>query len=434
MTERVADADVLIVGAGPAGMAAALAAAPSGARIVMIDDNAAPGGQIWRDGPAASLPKAALAQREALARAANVRLRCSTRVVALGGAAGEKALLLEDEQGAIVQRWQRLIIATGARELLLPFPGWTLPGITGAGGLQALIKGGLPVAGQRIVIAGTGPLLLAAAATARAAGARVLGVAEQAGAANVAAFGAGLWRWPGKAVQALGLVARGYRTGAFVAQARGSEHLTSVVIRRGPRDHEVECDRLACGYGLIPNTELGQLLGCALDAGGGLAAELMQQTTVAAVYAAGECTGCGGSERAALQGAIAGHAAVGDSRAAAALQPGLARWQRFAAALNRRFALRAEVRRLARADTLVCRCEDVPHGELVRCAAWVDAKLATRCGMGPCQGRVCGAAAAVLYGWRTAPPRHLLAPARLSTLAAAGAGSPASTSSPQRAL
>src|SRR5690606_38816950 len=112
-----------------------------------------------------------------LARFPNVTLVTGAKVV---GLAGERTLLIETQAQSWVQHFSQVILCTGARELLLPFPGWTLPGVTGAGGLQALIKQGLDVRGQRIVIAGAGPLLLAAAATARRAGATVLHVAEQA--------------------------------------------------------------------------------------------------------------------------------------------------------------------------------------------------------------------------------------------------------------
>ncbi|EIU4467695.1 NAD(P)/FAD-dependent oxidoreductase, partial [Pseudomonas aeruginosa] len=152
-----ADYDLLIVGAGPAGLAAALAAAPSGARIALVDDNPAAGGQIWRDGPRASLPPRAHQMRQRLAGHANVEHFPATRVVACGPG---RRLLLEDPQRGWQVGYRRLVLCTGARELLLPFPGWTLPGVTGAGGLQALAKGGLPLAGQRLVVAGSGPLLL----------------------------------------------------------------------------------------------------------------------------------------------------------------------------------------------------------------------------------------------------------------------------------
>lgn len=422
--------DILIIGAGPAGMAAALAAAPSGASIVLVDDNPAPGGQIWRDGPGAHLPPLARAHRERLAGAANVRVLTGTRVVGLDGGAqpgDAPALLLEDGKRGWTQHCGRLILCTGARELLLPFPGWTLPGVTGAGGLQALIKAGVPVRGQRIVIAGTGPLLLAAAHTAREAGARVLRIAEQTPWSQLMGFGLQLPQWPGKAVQALPLLHPALRASSHVLEATGTGQVQAVRLQRGAGTEMLECDRLACGFGLVPNTHLGQMLGCLLNDRLGLAVDAVQTTAVPGVLAAGECTGFGGSDKALVEGAMAGHAAVGDTTAALALAPRLARWQGFADALHRQFALSPRLRSLPRPDTLVCRCEDVRHADLAPRAGWIDAKLHTRCGMGPCQGRVCGAATQFLFGWSPTPARHLLTPARIATLAGCGAPDDEST-------
>jgi NADPH-dependent 2,4-dienoyl-CoA reductase/sulfur reductase-like enzyme len=422
--------DILIIGAGPAGMAAALAAAPSGAAIVLVDDNPAPGGQIWRDGPGAHLPPLARTHRERLAAAPNVRVLTGTRVVGLGGGAqpgDAPALLLEDGERGWTQHCGRLILCTGARELLLPFPGWTLPGVTGAGGLQALIKAGLPVRGQRIVIAGTGPLLLAAAHTAREAGAQVLRIAEQAPWSQLAGFGLQLPRWPAKAVQALPLLHPALRAASHVLEATGTQQVQSVRLQRGAGEEVLACDRLACGFGLVPHTHLGQMLGCELNDRLGLAVDAVQATAVPGVFAAGECTGFGGSEKALVEGAMAGHAAVGDTTTALALAPQRARWQGFADALHHHFALSPRLRGLPRPDTLVCRCEDVRHADLSERGGWIDAKLHTRCGMGPCQGRVCGAATQFLFGWTPAPARHLLAPARVATLAGCGTRNDEST-------
>ena len=411
--------DVLIVGAGPAGMAAAVAAAPGGASVVVIDDNPAPGGQIWRDGPGAALPPAARQWRDALGRHANIRVRSGMRVVAVSAA---HELLLEDAEGAARMQWKKLILCTGARELLLPFPGWTLPGVTGAGGLQALVKAGMPVEGERIVIAGSGPLLLAAAATARAAGAKVLRIAEQASLASVVRFGTGLVRWPGKAVQAVALANAQYRTASRIVSVQGTAQVESVRLRQGDREVEIACDRVACGFGLVPNTQLGQMLGCALTASGSgaqaLSVDALQATSVAGVYAAGECTGFGGSERALAQGTIAGHAAVGNKTEAKAHRGERARWDAFAARLHRSFALAPDLRTMPRPDTLVCRCEDVPLSALSASSGWTDAKLHRRCGMGACQGRVCGDAAQFLFGWAPPVPRPPLSPVRIATLAA----------------
>ena len=412
--------DLLIVGAGPAGMAAALAAAPTGMAITIVDDNIHPGGQIWRDGPGVTLPPLARQHRDALARHPNIRLLCGTRVVGLGGPAAPgdaPTLLLEDAERGWAQHSQRLILCNGARELLLPFPGWTLPGVTGAGGLQALIKGGVSVKGQRIVVAGTGPLLLAAADTARKAGAQVIRIAEQAPWQALAAFTLQLPRWPTKALQATTLLNRHWRTSSHVLQAKGQAQLESVQMQRGTQQETLACDRLACGFGLVPNTQMGQLLGCTLNNRLGLQVDSLMATSVPHVFAAGECTGFGGSERALTQGAIAGHAAAGDTARTQALLPTLARWQGFADLLHTQFKLSDAVRQLATPDTLVCRCEDVPLRDLQARTGWIDAKLHTRCGMGACQGRVCGAATQALFGWIPAPPRHLLAPVRIGTLA-----------------
>jgi NADPH-dependent 2,4-dienoyl-CoA reductase/sulfur reductase-like enzyme len=416
-TERC---DLLIIGAGPAGMAAALAAAPSGMAITVVDDNIHPGGQIWRDGPGASLPPLARQHRDALARHPHIRLLCGTRVVGLGGTAvpgDAPALLLEDAERGWVQHSHRLILCNGARELLLPFPGWTLPGVTGAGGLQALVKGGLSVKGERIVVAGTGPLLLAAADTARKAGAQVIRIAEQASWQALAGFALQLPRWPAKALQATTLLNHHWRTSSHVLRAEGLGHVQSVHLQRGTQQETLACDRLACGFGLVPNTQMGQLLGCTLHDRLGLQVDALMATSVPQVYAAGECTGFGGSERALAQGTIAGHAAAGDTARAQALLPALARWQGFSDLLHTQFQLNDAVRQLATPDTLVCRCEDVPLRALQARTGWIDAKLHTRCGMGACQGRVCGAATQALFGWTPAPPRHLLAPVRIGTLA-----------------
>ncbi|ROM72969.1 FAD/NAD(P)-binding oxidoreductase [Pseudomonas brassicacearum] len=404
--------DLLIIGAGPAGMAAALAAAPSGARIVLLDDNPLPGGQIWRDGPQANLPGEARRLRDQLHACTNVRCHAGTRVIAC---ATDKTLLVEDAERGWQITYDRLILCTGARELLLPFPGWTLPGVTGAGGLQALIKGGLPVHGERLVIAGSGPLLLASAATAKHHGAQVLRIAEQASRANVMGFATQLPRWPGKFFQSFSLFDHHYRTDTHVLEALGRERLEGVRLLHQGKTIELACDRLACGFGLIPNTELGQVLGCALE-GRALAVDAWQATSRREHYAAGECTGFGGSELALVEGAIAGHAAVGHTAAAQRLWPRRARWQGFAQALNTAFALDARLKTLARADTLVCRCEDVPYGELAGHENWREAKLASRCGMGACQGRVCGAALEHLFGWTPPLPRPPFSPARIGSL------------------
>ncbi|HSX71981.1 MAG TPA: FAD/NAD(P)-binding oxidoreductase, partial [Pseudomonas sp.] len=357
-------------------------------------------------------PPLARDYRQRLEAQANIEHLPATRVVAL---AGSKALLVEDpEQGRVIE-YDRLILCTGARELLLPFPGWTLPGVTGAGGLQALIKGGMPVAGERIVISGSGPLLLASAATAKDNGATVLNIAEQAGWSAVAGFAAQLPRWPHKLLQSFGLLHPGYRANSHVVEAMGDGRLEAVRLSIGGQLREIACERLACGFGLIPNLQLGQALGCRID-NGAFAVDAWQATSLADHYAAGESTGFGGSEKALVEGAIAGHAAVDERDAAQRLWSQRQRWHGFATALNAAFALRDEVKHLARPDTLICRCEDVPLSAVADHQGWSQAKMASRCGMGACQGRICGGAAQALFGWQPPAPRPPFSPARIDTL------------------
>ncbi|MBZ5795237.1 NAD(P)/FAD-dependent oxidoreductase [Burkholderia contaminans] len=418
MKQERLSVDVAIVGAGPAGLSAARAAAKGGATVAIVDDNPRAGGQIWRQGATAT-PAPAAAERLAVLRQPNVTHLAATRIVA---ETQPGTLLLEDDERGLLLDYRTLILCCGARELLLPFPGWTLPGVTGAGGLQALIKYGLDVRGQRTVIAGSGPLLLASAATARQAGARVSHVLEQAGWSDVAGFGAGLWRWPSKLAQAAKLVTAAYRPDAHVVEAFGDKRLERVRIRQGDREFDVDCDRLACGFGLVPNTVLPSHLGCRID-NGAVAVDAHQRTSRDGVFAAGECTGVGGSELAMVEGEIAGYASTGQTGPLVALVAQRAHWQAFANAVRERFAIREPIRRLARPDTLLCRCEDVRFDAVAQAPGWTAAKLQSRCGMGACQGRVCGAAAQALFGWTPPVPRTPLVPARVGTLMLDGTAS-----------
>ena len=162
--------------------------------------------------------------------------------------------------------WKRLVLATGAREVMLPFPGWMLPGVFGAGGLQAMSKGGWPIAGQRVVVAGSGPLLLTVADRLKQAGAIVVAIAEQSPWLRVMKFGLQMARYPAKLAQGLAmklrLLATAYHCGCWPVQADGNRHVERVVLSNGTRRWTLACDYLACGFGLAPNTELAQLLGC----------------------------------------------------------------------------------------------------------------------------------------------------------------------------
>ena len=137
---------------------------------------------------------------------------------------------------------------------------------------------------------------------------------------------------------------------------------------------------------------------------------------MASVYSAGEATGIGGLELALVEGRIAGYAAADLPEKARALFAERARLRRFARGLERAFALRAELRALPEPETVVCRCEDVSLARMQAYRAWRPAKLQTRCGMGPCQGRICGAAAEFLLGWGMESVRPPVLPARVESL------------------
>ena len=404
--------DIAIIGAGPAGLAAALAAARSGKQVIILDDNPRPGGQIWRDGPQVTLPPLARRYREAVAAEPRIEQLNGVRLVARPT---PRSLLFETAESAAVVHWKKLILCCGARELSLPFPGWTLPGVTGAGGLQAQIKHGLRLDNERVVVAGSGPLLLAVADSVRRAGGQVVALVEQAPFAALTRFGAGLWRWPDKLRQLFSLGVPRYQTHSQVIAAHGKNVLTGITVRRPGAERRIACTRLAIGYGLIPNLEPALLFGCSIvhDA---VAVNRWQNTSVTNIYAAGECTGFGGSELALAEGKIAGYAAAGDAAQAKAVFSERARWQRFANAVNRTFALGEHLKAAATPETLLCRCEDVRCGDVAQESDWRQAKLATRCGMGACQGRTCAASARWLYGWPLPQPRDPLSPARVDTL------------------
>jgi NADPH-dependent 2,4-dienoyl-CoA reductase/sulfur reductase-like enzyme len=410
------DFDIVIVGAGPAGLAAARCAAQSGAAIALIDDNPLAGGQIWRGGPDRSTDPRAKKLWTQLQAMPNVQWFMQGRIV---GVAGPAQLLLETSQQAFKLRYRKLILATGARERLLPFPGWTLAGVTGAGGLQALVKGGHPVHGKRIVVAGSGPLLLAVAATMQQHGAQVLQILEQSNWRQLAGFALQLTRTPEKLKQAWQL--RGqlagipYHADSYVVQAEGEQQLRAVQAVSAGQHKTIACDYLACGYGLLPNTELAEAIGCRI-VGGAVQVDMQQQTSIENVYCAGEGSGVGGVDLALAEGHIAGAHASGLATPGPYWLAQRRSQQAFAGRLSRAFRLRPELRNLCHSDTLVCRCEDVAYSALQSHASWRSAKLRTRCGMGSCQGRVCGGATDFLFGWKPDSVRLPISPTRLGSL------------------
>ncbi len=411
--------EIVVVGAGPAGLAAACAAAECGRGVAVLDDTPWAGGQIWRGQQARPSLSQARQWRDRFRRSGATLLDRTCAIAA----PRQGVLLAEHPDGPREIHWQRLILATGARELFLPFPGWTLPGVVGPGGLQALVKNGCSIAGRRVVIAGSGPLLLAVADGLKKFGARIGSISEQAPWSRVLNFSFGLLAHPGKLFQGAALKLRlagvPYRCGVWPVRAEGDGQVRRVTLTDGRRTWTEACDVFACGFNLVPNVELPLALDCELE-NGFVRVDPWQATSARDVFCAGEPTGIGGVDCALVEGGIAGYAAGGARARAEELFARRAGWHKFRAALAEAFALRSELKSLAGDDTLVCRCEDVTLGRLRQFSGWRDAKLQSRCGMGPCQGRVCGAAAKVILGWGMESVRPPVLPARVESLILAG--------------
>jgi D-hydroxyproline dehydrogenase subunit alpha len=445
--------DLAVVGAGPAGLAAALAAAARGVRVTVVDAAERPGGQFFRQ-PAAELgarrPRALHHQwrtwerlRDGLA-AGDVRVLTDHHVwsvEARSGAFTVHALLGPDQEEPVAVHARAVLLATGGYEHVLPFPGWTLPGVVTAGGAQAMLKGGLVVPGRTAVVAGTGPLLLPVATGLAAAGTRVAALVESADPKHVARHARAL---AGKLPEGAGYAARLLRHRVrplvrhTVVRAHGDDRLTGVTVAALDADGRVRrgtgrylpCDTLAVGHGMLPHTDLADGLGCRLD-GPTVAVDAEQRTSVPGVWAAGEATGIGGATLALAEGHIAGRSIAARLRgtepdpqgwAPAARTRGTLRTA--AEALTVAFAPPAHWSDRVGDDTVVCRCEEVTAGAVREAVDGLGAgdvrtvKLLTRAGMGWCQGRMCAAAVAGLAGCQPAPSRRPLArPVPLGILA-----------------
>lgn len=413
--------EIVVVGGGPAGIAAACLAGERGKRVAIVDDNFGPGGQIWRGEQTRqrkASPSSVWFQRFKACRSIAPFFGC--RIFD----APAQGVLRAEQQGECIEfGYEHLVLATGARERFLPFPGWTLPNVMGAGALQAMVKSGLPIRGKRVVLTGSGPLLLAVAAYLREHEANVLAIYEQTSWTSLARFAAGLATNPAKLAQALHYGSKTFgirfRAGCWPVVAHGEGRLQSVVISNGAVQWELPCDYLACGFHLVPNIELATLLGCRIE-NGAVAVDSLQRTSVDAIFCAGEPTGIGGLELSLLEGQIAGLASAGDCSGVRNLAQQRGKMLRFADNLARTFALRPELKNLPQPDTLVCLCEDVAYGSISEHTSWRSAKLHTRCGMGPCQGRICGAALEFLMGWNADSVRPPIFPAQIASLAACG--------------
>ncbi|MFI2412160.1 FAD-dependent oxidoreductase [Streptomyces sp. NPDC018947] len=488
---------VAVVGAGPAGLAAAEAALGAGARVTLIDSADQPGGQYHR-----MLPEAyGAAHPERLQHGWRAFDRRRRRVLAHPRCAwwSETSVwALErpdpDEPGVPRvhvlrgpadggRRSRRvldpdaLVLATGAHDRVLPFPGWELPGVFTAGAAQALAKGERVVVGDRVVVAGSGPFLLPVAASLLGVGSRVVEVLEANPAGTLArGWGRRPWRMAAHGAKArelaqyTALLLRHRvpcRAGRTVVEARGDGRVEEVVTARLRADWSVvpgtertaAVDALCVSHGFSPQLELPVAAGCALrgtPGGDVVAVDDDQRTSCPGVYAAGEITGIAGAPAARAEGALAGWLAAGGARGAPALRPlrrSRDQGRAFAVRLADAHPIGAAWPGWLRPETIVCRCEEADYASLCRAAGDVAtrgarvAKLQTRAGLGPCQGRVCGPTVAEL-GDRLAgrPPEHpaeglpapgphhrpVAQPVRLGELAAAPEPSPENTTSRPR--
>ncbi|WP_210587806.1 NAD(P)/FAD-dependent oxidoreductase [Streptomyces sp. GESEQ-35] len=460
MTERP---HLVVIGAGPAGLAATVAAAARGVRVTLIDSASEAGGQFYRQ-PAAGLrarrPQALHHQwrtwerlRDTLAgqmEAGSVRHLTDHHVWLVERQSDHftvHALLGPEQEDPAVVHADAVVLATGGYERVLPFPGWTLPGVVTAGGAQAMLKGALAVSGRTAVVAGTGPLLLPVATGLAAAGVKVAALVESADPTDLVRRTRALVAQPGKAGEGARYAARLLRHRVrtlvhhTVIEAHGTERLTAVTVAaldgagrvRTGTERRIPCDTLAVGHGMLPHTDLAETLGCHLD-GPNVHVDDEQRTGIPGLWAAGETTGIGGSALALAEGHIAGCSAAARLNG---VEPDPAGWaaaaksrtglREFFAALDTVYAPPAHWAEQITDDTVVCRCEEVTGGAIRAAVGDLGAgdlrtvKLLTRAGMGWCQGRVCGPAVAGLVGCADTPGRRPFArPVPLGVLARAG--------------
>ncbi|WP_158853094.1 FAD/NAD(P)-dependent oxidoreductase [Saccharothrix deserti] len=487
MTDRF---DLAVVGAGPAGLAAAVTAAEQGLRVGLVDAAARPGGQYWRH------PAESVSQRDGHGtrtfRDLRRRLRALRDRGVLTYLPDRQVWFVErDEDGHVLRftgtttaaggvlRSRALVLCPGGYDRQLPVPGWDLPGVMAAGGVQALLKGNRTLAGRRAVIAGTGPFLLPVATALADAGVEVVAVCEANHVTGWARNPLGAMAVPTKAVEALGYAAAllrhrvPYRMRTAVTAIHGTEEVEAVTLSAVDAEGRVitdrgrvEVDLVALGWGFTPSLELVTAVGADTrkDVDGSLVAcvDEWQRASAPGVYVAGEATGVGGAELAVAEGELAGLTAASDlgGRRPArrvrelpvrGLRVGGLRVGRLRAAIRRRRAF-ATAMHLAHPvpaawpdwltpETTVCRCEEVTAGEVCRARDDLGAvdvrtvKLLARPGMGWCQGRICGYATAVLAAagsgdqpsaddLRSLAHRSICAPVSLAELADSHPDSP----------
>ena len=420
--------DVAVVGAGPGGLAAAVAAAEAGAAVLVVDEQWEPGGQYFKPlAPSHRFSDAAgmddqFSRGQALTervRALGIEvLQRATIWGAFRDDDGAAELGVRATHGAFYLRPAQLIIATGAYERASPRPGWTLPGVMTTGAVQTLARAYQSAPGSRILIAGNGPLNFQVACELLRGGVEVVSLVE-------AAPRPGLWQ-VSNLVEAWraapDLMGRGF---AFLhtlhkhrvpvlcieGEERAKAATVAQIDSRGRplagTEQTFEVDTVCLGYGLLPLIDLTRLLGCrhALDpTTGGLIVERDScgESSCPGVFAVGDCAEIGGARVALAEGRIAGWSAarnlgkeIPDTTEFERTRAVLARERSFQQALRRLFQAPSDFDEDIADEVLICRCEEVSAGavraNLAKGISEIGAlKRVTRAGMGRCQGRYCG--------------------------------------------
>jgi thioredoxin reductase/bacterioferritin-associated ferredoxin len=324
-------------------------------------------------------------------------------------------------KGSFVAQASTLIIATGAVERFYPRPGWTLPGVMGLGAATVMIKAHNVLPGRRVMVSGPGPLALLTTHLILAKGGSVVAVTDP------NPMSAWLRALPGMTSRP-DLLMQGGRWMTELAAKRvpvlrgwdirridGKEQVESVTVGNEVREKRFDVDAVCFGDGLVPSTEFYRLLNAELEFDamrGGWIPKLdeVQQTTVKRLYGVGDGAALCGVGAAPFTGRIAALAVAHELGKLSADQHreqhqaemrSLKRALRFGREMARMVQPRGEAMRHVPGDTVVCRCEDVSvkelRGAIEQGSTEINAlKAATRCGMGPCGGRICGEAAAAL--------------------------------------
>jgi NADPH-dependent 2,4-dienoyl-CoA reductase/sulfur reductase-like enzyme len=417
--------DLVVVGAGPAGLAAAATAAELGLEVLAIDEQPEPGGQIYRAVERVTAARPAhlplLGEDYAAGIALARRFRASGAgylpQTAVWQIDRDLALHARGPQGVLHVQAKQIVIATGALERPMPLPGWTLPGVMTCGAAQTLLKSAALVPEGRVVIAGAGPLLYLLASQLARAGAKPAAILE-----TPTRIGAALRHAPRFAL-APGYLAKGLsmigalraagvpiRRGVEALRVIGAARAEGVRYRWRGETRSEPADLVLLHQGVVPNPNLAASLRCehAWDGEARCFRPLLGawgESSVPGVAIAGDGGGIIGAKAAELSGALA---ALGAAHALGRLDA--AARERRAAPLRAERAVHLRARPFLDAlyrpgqpwvaprepDTVVCRCEEVTAGEIRRlvteqhCPGPNQMKAFVRCGMGPCQGRLCG--------------------------------------------